>query len=1158
MPTIPIQEKDNSDDENDESSLVNDQDLGTEEDVTDPAANWSMLDGIDLQEDERRRRNEVNTFSAMANGFGNSANSMDVDKTNEDDVNDDGSCVLEDDPVGDDDDSVVIRRDGDIDTFDNYDSAAEAQSDQETSPDASDKDEISPEMLAQEEERRKKEMNIFSVMASSSGDYDFAGDNENDEDEISPEMLAQEEERRNKEMNMFAAMANDDYDYDSAGDDVDKDVISPELLAQEEERRKKDINMFAAMASGDYDSAGDGDEDEISSELLAQEEERRKNDMNMFAAMASGGWDGSSDDNPILKGKYDIPETNAAGSMVFNKSSKEKASKAKAGSGAGTFVADSGKVELEDNKNLNAALAMFESEVSEEKKSKDLPHSNKAVLPPYPSFQATQRKPVRDQIYSEKILVQRPLFFGTVIPERVQYVLAKGKEQTYPEDYNHGWNDDDSHEHMLNTSHDGDCDDSNGIKNIQGAVEAFGHFPLGCMHENLGKEAMHMKSHISLYEPVWGDDARLRREDRIQDYLDDCEGEDGKGEISVCSSAPISDGDVATMSSDNTDQRGTDSENDSSPEGTHERKILDASPPSQDKGALQSSDLSENLFLQYARGDSHGLGGTFVGAKGTLVSVPETDTLRNIPNPNGTFEASELKRHIGLNDNLSRALESLAVTNGCSATGSSSVSFGMVEAGVAAAEAISNMPTTAKGGRSLSNLEMTGGRVPLYGCDDEPLPNFIDLFIPETNEDQIRSYKQDESEEIISSQALPNMFGPLVCPSNCTGPDDNQSWFTRRRGRSFADLELLTNEGEIHTHRSHKSLDSLPNYKPSSNKFTIPSPLRPPPTKGVLSQNSDPSRTHKKMTSDISHAIDHENKNIHDFGPIGWWNIDDSESNKTNDECNETAQGEGIELQMPPLRDKLRPTDYGALVSPLRDDLLRQNKSLSELNPAVDTIAQLPLLSDRHPSTRYIQIDTTVVGFPSIGEVEPFFCSMAIWNVEPGTNSNEKQMCGRITESLCFDVVSELDVEERCTAALCPTASSPFSDGGPQGSIPQTTRCGVFPVPSYYEMKNLHAVIIVKKVLADDSDLDMYWNSESDHAKTELTRHRMKAGKAAERTGQILTPFAFGVAPLGQVLGSDSPGITASKAAQIPLFKFSPGEGGNPIVNHIMAMVCPR
>ena len=120
MPTIPIQEKDNSDDENDESSLVNDQDLGTEEDVTDPAANWSMLDGIDLQEDERRRRNEVNTFSAMANGFGNSANSMDVDKTNEDDVNDDGSCVLEDDPVGDDDDSVVIRRDGDIDTFEPY------------------------------------------------------------------------------------------------------------------------------------------------------------------------------------------------------------------------------------------------------------------------------------------------------------------------------------------------------------------------------------------------------------------------------------------------------------------------------------------------------------------------------------------------------------------------------------------------------------------------------------------------------------------------------------------------------------------------------------------------------------------------------------------------------------------------------------------------------------------------------------------------------------------------------------------------------------------------------------------------------------------------------------------------------------------------------
>ena len=1106
MATIQQQEKDNSDDKNEESSLVNEQDLEPDEDVDDPAANKPPLDGIDLQEDERRRRNEMNSFSAMVNGFGNSTHSMDVDKT------DDGSCVLEEDPVGDDDDdSIIVRIDEDINTFaamanaNFYDSAAEAQSDQEMSLDASDKDEISSELLAQEEERRKKDMNMFAAMANGFF-YDSGGENENDDDE---------------------------------------GEISPEMLAQEEERRKKDMNMFAAIATADAAS----DNDEIPSELLVQEEERRKNDMNMFAAMAR-----SSDDNPILKGKYDIPETNAAGSMVFNKSSKEKVSKAKAGSGAGTFVADSGKVELEDNKNLNAALAMFESEVSEEKETKDLPHSNKAVLPPYPSFQATQRKPVRDQIYSEKVMVQRPLFFGTVIPERVQYVLAKGKEQIHAEDYTHGWNDDDSHEHMLNTSND--CDDSNGFKNIQGAVEAFGHFSLG--HENLGKEAMRMKSHISLYEPVWGDDARLRREERIQVYLDDGEGKDDKDEVNVCSSDPVSDGDVATVSSDNTDQLGTDSENDSSPELTHERKVLNGSPPSRGKEALQSSDLSENLFLQYARGNSHGLGGTFVGAKGTLVSVPETDTLRNTANPNGTFEASELKRHIGLNDNLSRALESLSVTNGGSATGSSSVSFGMVEAGVAAAEAISNMSTTAKGGRSLSNLEMTGGRVPLYGCDDEPLPNLIDLFIPETNEDQIRSYKQDESEEIISSQALPNIFGPLVCPSNCTGPDDNQSWFTRRRGRSFADLEFLTNEAKIHTHRSHKSLDSLPDSKPSSNKFTIPSPLQPPPIKGALSRNSDPSRMHKKMTSDISHAIDYENQNLHEFGPIGWWNIDDSESKKTNDDYNESAQGEGIELQMPPLRDKLRPTDYGARVSPLRDDILRQNKSLSELNPAVDTIAQIPLLSDRHPSTRYIQIDTTVVGFPSIGEVEPFFCSMAIWHVEPGTNNNEKQMCGRITESLCFDVVSEPDVEERCTAALCPTSSSPFSDGGPQGPIPQTTRCGVFPVPSYYEMKNLHAVIIVKKVLADDFDFDIYWNSENDHAKTELERHRMKAGKAAERTGQILTTFAFGVAPLGQVLGSDSPGVTASKAAQIPLFKFSPGEGENPIVSHIMAMVCPR
>jgi len=93
---------------------------------------------------------------------------------------------------------------------------------------------------------------------------------------------------------------------------------SPEMLVHEEVRRENEMNMFSAAANGDYDSAGDNNDKETSPEKLVQEEVRRKNEMNMISALASGGWDASSNDNTITESKYDIPETNATGSMVYN------------------------------------------------------------------------------------------------------------------------------------------------------------------------------------------------------------------------------------------------------------------------------------------------------------------------------------------------------------------------------------------------------------------------------------------------------------------------------------------------------------------------------------------------------------------------------------------------------------------------------------------------------------------------------------------------------------------------------------------------------------------------------------------------------------------------------------------------------------------------
>jgi hypothetical protein len=601
---------------------------------------------------------------------------------------------------------------------------------------------------------------------------------------------------------------------------------------------------------------------------------------------------------------------------------------------------------------------------------------------------------------------------------------------------------------------------------------------------------------------------------------------------------------------------------------------LDMKPPDvvstmEEESMRESTDLSENLFLQYARGTTHGLGGTFVGARGTLVSVPETDILQNISDPKGSFETSELKKHIGLNDNLSRALESLAGLNDGSATGSSSVSFGMVEGGETAAKAMENMISTVKDGRPLSNLEMTNGKVPLYGCDDAPLPNFIDLFIPETKEDQIRSYKQYESEEIISSQTLPNIFGSIVCPSTCSGPDDNHSWFTRNRGKSSNDSDMFTGNPNAPSHHYRESIDSLPNMRHIS-KATIPSPLPPPPVKSVSARNTFHGTSHSKialeMLSESSQPSEDLKSSQKETDLAGWWNVDDSLDSIRENEGYKTAEknsrADSVAIQIPPLRAKLRTKDYSSLLSPSQDDLLRQNRSLSELHPAVDTIAQIPLLSDRQPDTRYIQIDTQVVGFPSIGEVEPLFCSVALWHVEIGNEVKcdsekvDKTLCGRVTEYLTFDIVNDADIEDKCKAALC---SCTTTNADVQEWMKQKmTRCGVFPAPSYYDMNNLHAVIIVKKVLAEDADLELYWNYEADQKRPDFSKHRTKAERVCSRLGQILTPFAFGVAPLGQVMGSETRTVPTSKAAQIPLFKLSPGEGDAPIVDHIIAMIQPR
>ncbi len=226
----------------------------------------------------------------------------------------------------------------------------------------------------------------------------------------------------------------------------------------------------------------------------------------------------------------------------------------------------------------------------------------------------------------------------------------------------------------------------------------------------------------------------------------------------------------------------------------------------------------QRQFLQWARGnanieDSTAPGtGTFVGvvpSSETRIKTPSaskdfvlaqaTDTFRPMARTefglqqSDSFEGSELKKQVGLNDNLSAALASLGEgdDNGNGRT----ESMAAAEAGAAALLAADSLILTTKAGRLKTNLELTGGREPLYGCDDMPLPIEADLGVFETKEDQAKATERRRTQEIIREAPIPNIFGPLACPSPCTSPDDNQSWNSRSATRRAANSAVPSTTG---------------------------------------------------------------------------------------------------------------------------------------------------------------------------------------------------------------------------------------------------------------------------------------------------------------------------------------------------------------------------
>lgn len=584
-------------------------------------------------------------------------------------------------------------------------------------------------------------------------------------------------------------------------------------------------------------------------------------------------------------------------------------------------------------------------------------------------------------------------------------------------------------------------------------------------------------------------------------------------------------------------------------------------------------------------------------------------------NDSDSVVGSELKKKVGISEHLNAALASLAAEDAHASNSDAVVSGSLT--GEESEALLAQLPVATLGGRPLSNLELTNGCVPLFGADDPPLPTEADLGIYETKEEQSRSTQQRRSQEIIDKFVSPSIFGSVACPNPAVNPDDNHSW----NSRAATSPRLLEAVAKRVSANRLGSISAAPPPPPqvqaetttTSTSDASETGANPPMQQQQQSpsgpatpsmRNGPPSGSRKNDPPSV--LLRDGKRRYSSVSRVGWWNASDTDDDDDDDDFGADSNDEGRDgggetpLQLSPIEHASYSLHVKTGLRPTPKKLREENSPLSLLHSATSTAEVLPFLSDRPPSVRYVQIDARAVGFPPLGgEIEPLFCSLSIYHVESDGNSSNPapnmQKCGRITETLNFDVVSDPDVEQRCSGSLWPYAAalgetkddSSFLRGAsddatylsslPHNERTQCSRCGVFPIPSNFNVANLYAVLVVQKVLSSDSDVDVYLKAgkgsdgkevvpksvdaeSSSPAENivDLEKFKTRAEKASSRRSHFLVPFAFGVAPLLQVFGTENPTSACSRAVQIPLFRFFAGSGDRQIIDHIMVMLYPR
>ncbi|ACI65622.1 predicted protein [Phaeodactylum tricornutum CCAP 1055/1] len=945
---------------------------------------------------------------------------------------------------------------------------------------------------------------------------------------------------------------------------------------------------------------------------MADDEVRRKNEISAFAAMALGANNAADDDD---NGSGDRPNTTRSGSVHFSQpstleSSSEGVTAAvnqsdepqnifadavaqaedRTPSGTFAFSKASHKHAMAERSNLEAAAAaLADGDPATEGAQANFP------APPLtsPLPQPPTRKPVEDvPMFAEQVIMPKPLFFGPILPPRV---VLQARKMVVDAQRSLGYDP---------TSNDIPPRLSElppGVRNLVGALRVYGHGIDVLEPIDEDSEFWRGDGTVRTFQPVWDETSRNERvhehrkrqrpeaisrastaparlwqetesekTEDSEESLTDLEapmtpnGLSKNEQFSMWLRADddsiehLSAGSPRDMTESIVSVRSVESLH--SPARLPEVPLLENSAHPSSSTAPQHPLSDQALFSRWARGgasmaandSSRSLADSTdnVSAPGTFHRIPILSPLDDSDDDSVNYDES--KKKVGANDHLTKAVASFGGDQPLPA-------YGLVAAETNSRTLLSQVPLNETQKRPLTNYELTNGRVPLFGVDDPPLPSEADLGAHDSKEEQARSYEQKRSQDIIARFVAPNVFGSIACPNPAMHPDDFHSWNARA---TIGSINQRIQNGGARSAAASVASDGL------SLPSLLPHVRRPLQQNGSLSQKPKKPNGRKQYVSRSRY---------------GWWNVaeeDDEGKEKFSKRDGAKIKEESSIVQeenpmlLPPVHHSSSALQVVTLLEPSPEDLHKENLPLSRMHAATSMAQSLPYISDRPPNYRYLQIDAQAVGFPPMGaEVEPLFCKLSIYNVETTTNeaagnasatpTPNFSRCGRVTEGLHFDVVSDEEVAERCHAALWPySTSSPQSKMlRPRGESHeperlQGTRCGVFPLPSTLNNDSLYAVLVVHKVFSDDGDVAPYLKASK--VATDVGKLKVHAERASNRHGALLMPFAFGVAPLLQVFGIDNPVVASSRAVQIPLFRYSPGLGERQIVDHIMVMLFPK